>query len=177
MVMKMKLFMIVLTALFPFLHEKSYKAEMVSCQKDQIIVKSEGSELNLSLFNTKITDDKGWDMTCSLLEEANTVTFEIDPSSKITKDLPVYLFADEMLLQEELLKKGYAYPIIKNPQYTYEKEWKRRIMRQMLSQRIQRKNPILLLFKAPYILELLFFYGEVSYLDISIKKRKQKKGI
>lgn len=53
MVMKMKLFMIVLTALFPFLHEKSYKAEMVSCQKDQVIVKSEGSELNLSLFTYK----------------------------------------------------------------------------------------------------------------------------
>ncbi len=83
---------------FLFYMRKVIKQEMVSCQKDQIIVKSEGSELNLSLFNTKITDDKGWDMTCSLLEEANTVTFEIDPSSKITKDLPVYLFADEMLL-------------------------------------------------------------------------------
>ena len=48
---------------------------------------------------------------------------------------------------------------------------------QLETKRIQRENPILLLFKAPYILELLFFYGEVSYLDISIKKRKQKKGI
>lgn len=176
MVMKMKLFMIVLTALFPFLHEKSYKAEVVSCQKDQIIVKSEGSELNLSLFNTKITDDKGWDMTCSLLEEANTVTFEIDPSSKITKDLPVYLFADEMLLQEELLKKGYAYPIIKNPQYTYEKRMEEAYNATNVIAKDTEEESHSPAFQGPLYFGIAFLLWGSIIFGYFNKKKKAKKG-
>lgn len=172
---EMKLFMVVLTALFPFLHEKSYKAEVVSCQKNQIVVKSEGSVLYLSLFNTKITDDKGWEMTCSLLEDANTVTFEIDPSSKIAEKLPVYLFADETLLQEELLKKGYAYPIIKNPQYTYEKRMEEAYNAVKVLAQDSKEESHSLAFQGPLYFGIAFLLWITIIFGYFNKQKKAKK--
>lgn len=118
----MKLRGILIFALFPFLHATSYHAELVSCDNEKIVVKSEDSTLEVSLFNTKITDKKGMEKACGILKEAKTIRFELDPSSKIEEPLPVYLFADNILVQEEIIKQGYAYPMIHNPEYTYEKQ-------------------------------------------------------
>lgn len=117
--MKLRLFM--MFALFPFLHATSYSAKLVSCAQDQIVLKSQDSEFRVSLFNTKITKEEGWQETCELLEDAKSIRFEIDSSSKIEEPVPVYLFADDKLVQEELMKQGHAYPMIRNPEYTYEK--------------------------------------------------------
>ena len=96
----MKLRLFIMFALFPFLHATSYSAKLVSCSKDQIVLKSQDSEFRVSLFNTKITKEEGWQKTCELLEDATSIRFEIDPSSKIEEPVPVYLFADDKLVQE-----------------------------------------------------------------------------
>lgn len=109
-------------ALFPFLHTTSYPAELVKCSQEQILLSSNSEEIEVSLFNTKIIDDDGWKKACSLLEDASSIRFEIDPSSKIEEPIPVYLFVNDTLVQEELMKLEYAYPMIRNPEYTYEKQ-------------------------------------------------------
>lgn len=118
----MKLRGILIAALFPFLHATDYSAKLVSCKPQEIIVESEGSHVTISLFNTKITDKKGWTYACDMLYKADSIHFEIDPSTKVEDPLSVYLFADDQLVQEELMRQGYAYPMIRNPEYTYEKD-------------------------------------------------------
>lgn len=117
----MKLRGILIVALFPFLHATSYEATFVRCEANKIFIKSQESEFEVTLFNTKITRSEGMEKTCTLLKEANTIRFELDPSSKVEVPMPVYLFADNTLIQEEIIKDGYAYPMIRNPEYTYEK--------------------------------------------------------
>ena len=112
---------ILLFALFPFLHSSGYVVEYVSCKPQEIIVSYEDEQVQLSLFNTKITKQEGWNKACTLIKKAQKLRIEIDPSSKIEGVIPVYLFADDTLIQEELIKDGYAYPMIRNPEYTYEK--------------------------------------------------------
>lgn len=116
----MKWIAILYTALFPFLHDTTYKAELVSCEKDKIVINAEGSDMLVSLFNMKIMNDEGWNQTCSLLQEADTISFEIDNSSKVEEPLPVYLFADDKLIQEEMIVTQQGYSIIQNPEYRYQ---------------------------------------------------------
>ena len=56
----MKLRLFIMFALFPFLHATSYTAKLVSCNQDQIILKSQDSDVKVALFNTKITKEEGW---------------------------------------------------------------------------------------------------------------------
>lgn len=117
----MKLFLLIVMALFPFLHSTSYKATLSSCQIDQIVVNSEQEKIEVSLFNVRMRDEEaGWVQTCSLLENAEEITFEIDPSSKLDEPLPVWLFADGQLIQEELILQDNAFTMIHNPEYTYQ---------------------------------------------------------
>lgn len=118
----MKLRGILLLALFPFLHAQSYSAAYISCQKDEIILKSEDEKLQVSLFNTRITKKEGWAYVCDAIANSEDLHFEIDPSSKIEEPLPVYLFDGDSLLNERVIAQGYGYPMIHNPEYTYEKE-------------------------------------------------------
>ena len=104
----MKIFMILIAALFPFLHNTPYEVQISDCQKDQIIAESQGSKLNLSLFNIHLKNENAWKKTCSILMEADHVTMEIDPTTQINEKLSVYLFADGTLIQEELLSQGLA---------------------------------------------------------------------
>lgn len=117
----MKLRSILIVALFPFLHATSYTATLVHCDENKIVIKSEDSEFEVALFNTKITNKRGMEKACMMLKEAKTIRFELDPSSKVEVPIPVYLFADDTLIQETIIKEGYAYPMIHNPEYTYEK--------------------------------------------------------
>lgn len=108
-------------ALFPFLHNTSYPVEYKSCNEDTIILTYEGEAFSVSLFNTKIIKEEGWRKTCSLLDSASEIRIEIDKSSRVQEPIPVYLFADQILIQEQIIKSHYAYPMIKNPEYKYEK--------------------------------------------------------
>ena len=112
---------LILFVLFPFLHGTSYQAELVSCQQDSIRLKTQGQEITVSLFNVKINETSGWNKTCSLLEDASSIRFEIDPGSAVEEPVPVYLFADEDLIQEVLVKNKLGFIQIRNPEYTYEK--------------------------------------------------------
>lgn len=117
----MKLRGILIATLFPFLHATSYPATLVHCDDHKIVIKSENDEFDVTLFNTKITNEKGREKACAMLKEAKHIRFELDPSTKVEVPIPVYLFADDALVQEMIIKEGYAYPMIHNPEYTYEK--------------------------------------------------------
>lgn len=118
----MKLLSIVYFALFPFLHNTVYTAKLTSCDANQIIINAQGEDMLVSLFNLNIINEKGWNRTCTMLEAANEITFEIDASSKIDEPVPVYLFADGVLIQEELIRNAEGYSVIHNPEYKYEKQ-------------------------------------------------------
>lgn len=115
----MKIIMLWL-ALFPFLHATSYNVSYVSCTPEEIVVRHKDENLKIALFNIAITKDEAKKITCDVLKHAKKIQMEIDPSSKIEEVLPVYVFVDGKLLQEELIEKSLAYPLIKNPEYTYE---------------------------------------------------------
>ncbi len=117
----MKLLSIFYLALFPFLHNTTYSAKINTCGSDGITLTAQGSTMNVTLFNLKITKEEGWGRVCNLLKGAQNVTFELDTSVKIEDPLPVYLFADGKLVQEEVIRNNEGYSVIRNPEYKYEK--------------------------------------------------------
>lgn len=118
----MKLFSIFYLALFPFLHNTVYSVQVESCSADNITLHYQGASVPVSLFNLKITREEGWGRVCTLLKEANQVTFEVDTNAKIEEPIPVYLFADGVLIQEEVIKNKEGYNMIRNPEYKYAKK-------------------------------------------------------
>lgn len=121
MVIRMKLIITVLFALFPYLHNQRYAITLESCEKEHIVVKEKGEPFEITLFNLK-TDDAGWNKTCSLLTDADKIEMEIDPSTQISEPLAAYIFVDDELLQKRLIQENNAYTLIHNPEYLYEKE-------------------------------------------------------
>lgn len=116
----MKVLLTVVLALFPLLHETSYPAEFQSCSAEGIFLKIKDEVREVQLFNI-VMNEKGTGRVCKALEEAKTITVEIDSSSQVEDPLPVYIFADGNLLQEEVLKNQEGYIAVKNPEYRYEK--------------------------------------------------------
>lgn len=121
MVICMKVIMIVLFALFPYLHNQRYEITLESCEKEHIVVKEKKEPFEITLFNLKI-DEAGWEKTCSLLQDADKIEMEIDPSTQISEPLAAYIFIDGELLQKRLILENNAYTLIHNPEYLYEKE-------------------------------------------------------
>lgn len=118
----MKFLTIIYFALFPFLHNTVYTAKLTSCESNNIVINSQGEDMIVSLFNLNIIHENGWNRTCTMLKEADEITFEIDPSSKIDEPIPVYLFADGKFIHEEIIRNQEGYSIIHNPEYKYEKQ-------------------------------------------------------
>lgn len=116
----MKVLLTVVLALFPLLHETSYPAEFQSCSAEGIFLTIKGEVSEVQLFNV-VMSDKGSSRVCKALENAETITVEIDSSSQVEEPLPVYIFADGNLLQEEVLRNQEGYLAVKNPEYRYEK--------------------------------------------------------
>ena len=56
----------------------------------------------------------------ALLEEADEIRFEIDDAVTLQEPLPIYLFADGVMVQVTLLEKEKAYVEVHNPNYRYE---------------------------------------------------------
>ena len=92
--MKMKLIMILVASLLPFLHETRYEAEVKGCDAQGITLSAEGELFHAELFNMTYTQEEGWQDVCAMLEEADEVSFEVDPEVSLEEPLPVYLFAD-----------------------------------------------------------------------------------
>ena len=65
-------------------------------------------------------EEDGWQDTCALLADATQVRFEIDPAVQVEEPLPVYLYADGVMVQVSLLEDHKAYIEIKSPSYLYE---------------------------------------------------------
>lgn len=118
----MKQFLILWFALFPYFHSQRYTVNFHSCEAERIIVEDGKEPFAITLFNLKISDEKGWERTCTMLQEAEKLEIEVDPSSQISEPLPVYLFADGELLQKTLVRENHAYTLIHNPEYLYEEE-------------------------------------------------------
>lgn len=120
----MKVVLSWLLALFPFLHAQAYPVTVTSCASDAIVLNKDGVDFNASLFNIEMKDEQGWEKTCKRLQDGSSFHIEIDPSTQIKEPIPVYLFVDDTLLQELLLRDDVAYIKIDNPEYTYEKQMK-----------------------------------------------------
>ena len=120
--MNMKYFLPYLLALFPFLHEQAYEVQLISCEKEHIVISYEGKAMEAELFNLQMNDDEGWQQACKLLQDAQSITMELDSTTKVVEPLAVYLFADGLMIQEELVRSEQAYTLIHNPEYTYEKQ-------------------------------------------------------
>lgn len=117
----MRFLLVIAAALFPFLHDTSYPAELKSCDEERIFLTSKDESFEVSLFNIRL-NDKGKQRICPILKKAKTLTFEIDASSAHEDVLPVYLFADGVLVQEKLISEQGANIAIRNPEYKYEKQ-------------------------------------------------------
>lgn len=117
----MKAFMIVLFALFPYLHHQRYEITLEDCEQEHIVVREKKEPFEITLFNLK-TDEAGWEKTCSLLQDADKIEMEIDPSTQISEPLAAYIFIDGELLQKRLIQENNAYTLIHNPEYLYESE-------------------------------------------------------
>lgn len=120
--MDMKVWLTLLIALFPYLHEQRYPVQYHSCEKDHIVVSDNKAPFEITLFNLRIQDDAGWESTCRILENADQLEIEVDASAQVSEPLPVYVFADDKLVQQSLIEQKHAYTPIHNPEYRYEKE-------------------------------------------------------
>ena len=170
----MKKFLLLL-ALFPFLHATSYHGELVSCQQDQIILKLQGEEVQVSLFNIKLKDETAWNKTCDILSNAKKISIEIDPSSAIQEPLPLYLFADDELLQETLLKDQQAFIEIRNPEYTYESQMEKAETAAAVIAQPQKKEVKKQHAKNAPVFFLTLFSIWLMFLLLFLHKKKQKK--
>lgn len=122
MVMKMKIWFALWLALFPYLHEQRYPVQLSRCEKNHIVVIDDKTPFEITLFNLKIEDDAGWEALCQITEAAEQLEIEVDASTQVSEPLPVYLFADDKLVQQSLIEQKHAYTPIHNPEYHYEKE-------------------------------------------------------
>ena len=118
----MKLIMILAASLLPFLHETRYPAEVKGCDAQGITLSAEGELFHAELFNVTYAEEDGWQDACTILAEADEVSFEVDPLVSLEEPLPVYLFADGEMVQERLLQEGKAVLSIRNPKYRYEQQ-------------------------------------------------------
>ena len=116
----MKFLLSSVIALFPLLHETEYPATLQSCSTEGIFLNIKDEVTEVKLFNVTMNEN-GYKRVCSSLKEAKDIRVEIDLTSKVEEPLSVYLFADDVFLQEEVLKNNEAYINIRNPEYTYEK--------------------------------------------------------
>ena len=115
----MKAWIALLVALFPYLHEQRYPVQFQSCEKDHIVVADNKTPFEITLFNLRIRDDEGWESVCRILENADKLEIEVDASAQVSEPLPVYLFADDKLIQQSLIEQHRAYTLIHNPEYRY----------------------------------------------------------
>lgn len=165
-----------LLTLFPFLHGTSYPVTFVSCKQDEIVVRYEEQDMQVSLFNIKIDESAGWNKTCDLLQQASQIKMEIDPSSAINEPVPVYLFADDTLLQSALLKEDLAFIQIKNPEYTYEKQMEEAInATEVVAQPKEQTKKTSYAKTAPlYVLGAIVVWMGMWYVWLRKKKQQNK---
>ena len=116
----MRYLLVLLASLLPFLHETVYEAEVKGCDASGITLSAEGETFAAELFNVGYMEEGGWQDTCALLADATQVRFEIDPAVQVEEPLPVYLYADGVMVQVSLLEDHKAYIEIKSPSYLYE---------------------------------------------------------
>lgn len=117
----MKVWIALLAALFPYLHDQRYPIQFHSCEKDHIVVTDKQTPFEITLFNLRIEDDQGWESVCRIIENADKLEMEVDASTQVAEPLAVYLFADDKLVQQSLIEQHHAHTLIHNPEYRYEK--------------------------------------------------------
>ena len=116
----MKWMLVLLAALLPFLHGQTYEVQVKGCDASGITMSYENTTFTAELFNVGYVEEDGWKDTCALLQEAKTVSFEVDDAVAIEEPLAVYLYADGEMVQVSLLEAKKAYIEIRNPNYLHE---------------------------------------------------------
>lgn len=112
----MKKLLLVLTFL-PFFQDTQYPCTLHACRNGIVEVNFKDEIQKLELFNITLEEDGG-SALCEIVEDASLLSFSYDPGN----DQEVYLFADEQLVQTQLLRQGKASLQIANPSYAYGEE-------------------------------------------------------
>jgi len=89
------------------------KIKFIGIQLEEKIIDTKEDEINNSLVS---------DYVCSLLENAKSLKIEYEPSLKDEDKFgrtPAWVFVDDVLLQEDLIKNGYARAMYIEDNYKY----------------------------------------------------------
>ena len=81
-----------------------YPVEITSCDQN-IQVKFEERTQTLELFNVEVQDMK---RACELLQNASAVHIAFEPNIQQKDILSAWVFVDDKLLQNEIIKNGYG---------------------------------------------------------------------
>ena len=96
----------------------TYTAQEWHCEEGQITLVMHDQLIPIELFDIALSEE-GKVQACAILNEAKTVTFEIDDHVAQDNPLPVWLFSDGQLVQRLLIEQGAAEITIRNPDFTY----------------------------------------------------------
>lgn len=167
-------YLTLLVGIFSFVPTVSYTAEIVSCEKDDIVMKWEESVIQVELFNVSIPDEN-WDKVCEVIENKE-ITFEIDPSTVIVEPLDIYMFVDKELYQSYLIEHKLAQIQIKNPEFTYydlffhSDTQKPVISKHVVKEVVEKKSQGYIVIVMLFIMWLIM----VIYMSFVIRKRKKR---
>lgn len=96
----------------------TYTVQEWHCEDGQITLVMHDQLIPIELFDIALSD-AGKVQACAIMDEAQSVTFEIDDHVAQENPLPVWLFADGQLVQRLLIEQGGAEITIRNPDFTY----------------------------------------------------------
>lgn len=96
----------------------TYTVQEWHCEDGQITLVMNDQLIPVELFDIALSE-AGKVQACAIMNEAKTVTFEIDDHVAQDNPLPVWLFADGQLVQRLLIEQGGAEITIRNPDFTY----------------------------------------------------------
>ena len=103
---------------FYFDREQSWFPDEIHCDEDQITVVLQDQIIPVVLFDVQV-NEQGQERACHILNEAEEIRIELQPGHTHSLPLPVWLFADDQLVQKTLLEHREAEILIANPTYLY----------------------------------------------------------
>ncbi|NBK96867.1 MAG: hypothetical protein EOM50_02385 [Erysipelotrichia bacterium] len=165
----MKTVALIMLTLFSFLHEERYEVSDYQCSNNQIKVEYEDTWYDVSLFNVFLKEDSD---VCSYL--TGDVSIEFDSYVKIENPLNVYVYANDVLLQQTLIDEQLASIKIDNPKYKYPLIKKEESVMKEVTQANEQKS---VSTSKKIAIALIVIYVIVCILILCIKMRKNSGNI
>ena len=103
---------------FYFDSEQLLFPDEIHCDGHQIIIILQDQSIPVVLFDVRVSG-QGQHRACQMINEAEEIRIELQPGFTHNTPLPVWLFADDQLIQKTLLEHREAQILIANPTYLY----------------------------------------------------------